>query len=683
LTPSKYSAPSSREEFPAQSIQDGDPARPIESLSSDSEIPRAGMAGRSVDAASWPQWMHIAKPRRSMVLPVWIAAALGGLLLAGRWIGLASTAKHGDSPDPFWRAGVPVPVAVREGRATFRVATLEPASEVLVIVSALARSKGPFPLAVTARPATRSSVPALADDGRAGLPRRGPQCQPDDARAQPPHGLALPPRERAFQMMVRDGDSTCASNYAPIRGVLKGVGRAIQVYVASEDLDQVNPKLVEDIVGTFDEHVFPITAGRFGPAHDVDGDGRFTVLISSWLGHLGGGRYEVDGFVRVADLEAAVCQPFGNRCDMLYLNPALASGPYLRTILAHEYMHAVAYSQKTAHGRSVCKPGLEEEGWLDEALAHLAEDVHGFSTANIDFRVSAFLTSPERYQLVVDDYYAADLFRSHGNRGGTYLFLRWCTDRFGPELLAALVHSDLRGVANLEAATGSTFASLFRRWSLAVYQSGWATDAARPRSAGDGYRSVNMRAPRGEWELAGPRFTRIDADGSSDRWMAVGTSSHFVIVEGSRSGAVEIDVAGPAEAELQVTALPIGGLGARLDLSVTPSRGPGGEISLRAVVRERHGVGVRLSALAWEPLAPGPNPHSGGFHCGRLDQQGIAASFGSCELPGSGELRSRPFRLSGVSSATGQMVVKLIGVDPTGCRVAAWADFSTAPQAED
>ena len=74
-------------------------------------------------------------------------------------------------------------------------------------------------------------------------------------------------------------------------------------------------------------------------------------------------------------------------------------------------------------------------------LRSLAEDCCGFSTSNIDYRVSAFLARPERYQLVVDDYYAADLFRSHGNRGSTYLFLRWCADRYGPGLLPALVSS--------------------------------------------------------------------------------------------------------------------------------------------------------------------------------------------------------------------------------------------------
>ena len=273
-----------------------------------------------------------------------------------------------------------------------------------------------------------------------------------------------------------------------------------QVYVATEDLDSVGADLVTDIISTFDNQIFPAASSRFGPAPDVDGDGRFTVLLSSWLDHLGGGRYAVDGFVRVADLDPAFRSPLGNRCDMMYLSTALKSGPYVRTLLAHEYMHAVVFGQKGRGDRAGGAPSLEEEGWLDEAIAHLAEDSYGFSTSNIDYRVSAFLAKPERYQLVVDDYYAADLFRSHGNRGSTYLFLRWCADRHGPDLLPALVHSRLRGVANLEGGTGSAFAGLYRRWTLGLVENWLEPGIANLGEANDGPRSEKRRPQLNEWE---------------------------------------------------------------------------------------------------------------------------------------------------------------------------------------
>ena len=480
-------------------------------------------------------------------------------------------------------------------------------------------------------------------------------------------------------MMVRDGDAEISSNYTAIRGVLKGVGREVQIYVAAEDVENISSGLIQDLILTFDDRIHPLMARQIGTARDVDGDGRFTILLSSWLDHLGGGRCPVDGFVRVADLDPAYRRPFGNHCDMMYLNAALKPGPHIRTVMAHEYMHAIVFSQKSLEGPSGGRRMTDEEGWLDEAIAHLAEDLNGFSTSNIDYRVSAFLTSPERYQLVVDDYYAADLFRSHGSRGSTYLFLRWCVDRYGADLLSALVHSPLRGAANFEAATGSTFADLYRRWSLALFLSGMEPLRNKAGLSEEGFRSINMRAPCEDWELAGPRFTRVVADGTSDCWQALGTTSHFAIVESAPTGAVEVEVVGPAEAELQVTVVPLGADLPRLDLAVSHLRGPGGELRLRARIKEQNGVPVRLSALSWEPVTPSANPHTASFRCGRLDMLGITAAFGSSALEASGELRSRPIPMPGASPSNGLLAVKVIGTDKKGRRIAAWAEIDAEP----
>ena len=63
-------------------------------------------------------------------------------------------------------------------------------------------------------------------------------------------------------------------------------------------------------------------------------------------------------------------------------------------------------------------------------------------------------------------------------------------------------------MANLESATGSTFAALYRRWSLALYLSGLNVDG-RPGPDDDGFVSMEVRAPWEEWDLAGPRFHRV------------------------------------------------------------------------------------------------------------------------------------------------------------------------------
>jgi hypothetical protein len=480
-------------------------------------------------------------------------------------------------------------------------------------------------------------------------------------------------------MMVRNGDVASASNYAPITGHLRAVGRRVQVYVDARDVAHVSEELLRDLVTTFDDRVFPTIARTLAQANDVDGDGRFTVLISGGLARLGGGEHAVDGFVRGADLDPGVAAPFGNRCDMMYLSTALAPGPHLRTIVAHEYTHAVTASVKALAGPGGTRTGLDEEGWLDEAIAHLAEDLLGFSRSNLDYRVSAFLSDPERYRLVVEDYYAAGLFRSHGNRGGTYLFLRWCADRFGPGLLSALVRSSHRGTANLEAATGVSFSRLYRDWSAALFLSGLGPGLdGTPQ-----FRSLVVRGPFDDWELAGPRTARVVPGGPEDLWQSGGTSSHFVVVEPSAEGAVAIEVTGPAESVLQVTAVPLPPASAEIALSARLVPGPGGTSNLMAEICEQQGAPVRLSALAWEPLVPTANPRKAEFRHGALDMLGIAARFGTSALPARGRLASQPIPLAGVRRGSGPLLVKAVGTDSAGYRVAAWAIVNLSPRTDD
>jgi hypothetical protein len=474
--------------------------------------------------------------------------------------------------------------------------------------------------------------------------------------------------------LVRDGDPGSPGNYVTVPAVLKGVGRRVQVYVVSEDLPKVTRNTLADAVTTFDDRIEPLARSSCGTARDVDGDGRFTILFSSWLDRLGSGRHAVDGFVRVADLDATVPAPFGNRCDMMYLNSGLPAGPYLRTVLAHEYMHAVVYTRKALDQSDRDGPGPEEEGWLDEAIAHLAEDSHGFSPSNIDYRVSAFLSVPERYRLVVDDYFAADLFRSHGNRGSTYLFLRWCVDRYGGELIPALLRSRRRGIASIESATGLTFAALYRRWSLALFLSG-VDPQDHSTDDRDGFRSADLRSPSADRELAGPRFQCVTPGGPEDRWEAAGTSSHFVVLAGGgASGAVDVEIVAPPAAQLQVTALPLGQGHAAMTVSLQAARRPGGELSVRARITEQNGAPVRLTGLSWEPLVPGARPRADGPRSGRLDMLGIASAFGTSALPPRGELRSRPIPLPDIAPEEGPIVFKLVGTDSLGRRVSAWAE---------
>src|SRR5258708_334414 len=100
-----------------------------------------------------------------------IGAAGALWLLAGGGIGRARPGRP-RAEESLWSVGGPRAIAVHDGRATFRVPTPEPTSEILVVVSALARSRGPYPIQLTVRPVSSASIPVLADDGPRRTPRR-------------------------------------------------------------------------------------------------------------------------------------------------------------------------------------------------------------------------------------------------------------------------------------------------------------------------------------------------------------------------------------------------------------------------------------------------------------------------------------------------------------------------------
>ena len=112
--------------------------------------------------------------------------AAAGLLMAGGW---ADSERSGRlaAAEEFWRPGVPRAIAVRDGRARFRVAA-PPHSQTLVVVSALARSPGPFAIHLSANPVPAATIPTLADDG----PRRRPGSGRRNCRRPPIRSTTCP-----------------------------------------------------------------------------------------------------------------------------------------------------------------------------------------------------------------------------------------------------------------------------------------------------------------------------------------------------------------------------------------------------------------------------------------------------------------------------------------------------------
>lgn len=265
-----------------------------------------------------------------------------------------------------------------------------------------------------------------------------------------------------FFLHVTDGNLEDSRHYAKISARKIACGTRVRVWLDRQlPLEAITPGRFDELIEMLETDVLPRVESQFGCIQDVDGDGGFSVVISPWLSRLQGGSVSIGGMVRGSDFRLDVAPPFGNRCDMLLLNSELPMGPGLRDLLSHEVAHAACISQRlTPDDRSIS----EEQDWLSEALAHLAEP--GWS--NRAARVAEFLNDPSRFPLVVPDYYRAGLWRNAGCRGATFLFADWCATQHGPDLCRRLAQSNVSGIRNFEQATSSRFEDLFRTWSLTM-----------------------------------------------------------------------------------------------------------------------------------------------------------------------------------------------------------------------
>ncbi len=553
------------------------------------------------------------------------------------------------------------PLAVLGGKCTFVLPAGGPGTKFLLIVGSLSRGSLPYSVTVHTEPtADAVTLPRTDDDPGPAWRRRVDDLADrlEQARnVRPPAAdyppAADPPRHHDFFVFTGGSGFSDPTSYSPVRGDLRGTGRRCLVYL---DHDYADPHalqpVVDEVIRVFDGEVYPAARAGAGRCLDVDRDGRFTVLLSPRLSGLTRGKGTLSGFVRGSDFHRELRPPYGNRCDMLYLSTDLRPGPYLRTLVAHEYAHAVVYSEHVFGDYLPEERRVDEESWLNEGLAHLAEERHGFGWGNLDYRVSAFLAAPRRYPLVVPDYYGAGLWRDPGCRGATYLFLHACACEHAG-LAGKLTRSSLCGVDNLEAATREPFAALFRRWTIAV-----------ARGAFPGGHDLNR--PLGGRLLCGPRCEDVPLSGG--RWESdvAATSAAYLLLHSPAGPRSRVTVEADAGADLQVTLVSLPSDLPRLTLRAELVRPGAYRLAVTA-----HDAAVTLEEAVWEKAAPAGEP--GDTSCRPDGAPGAALRtwFGKPDLP------AGVTRLSGVielpAGDAGPCWFKVTARDGAGRPVAAWA----------
>jgi immune inhibitor A len=156
----------------------------------------------------------------------------------------------------------------------------------------------------------------------------------------------------------------------------------------------------------------------------LDGDLRLFVIYTDSLGKAG-------GYFGQTDLLPSVIEPHSNEGQYFYISNIWTSGiasTYNREVLAHEFQHMI---QKNTDPN--------EEGWLNEGMSHLAQQVAGMRGDNW---VAKYLIKPDQsiwyWSSKPSDY------------GQSYLYLDYLYEQMGLDFIKAVAADPNNGLASID-----------------------------------------------------------------------------------------------------------------------------------------------------------------------------------------------------------------------------------------
>lgn len=298
------------------------------------------------------------------------------------------------------------------------------------------------------------------------------------------------------------------SSYSTVSATAQCVNNRVAVYVdAAFDASVMGSGEYATLCTQF-KGALDAEFALLGDPPDINGDGVVTVLMTPKVNALGGsGGGIVTGFFFAGDLLARNAgNPASNEQEIVFVLVPDPDGTYgtkiskdfamsnlLTAVVPHEVQHLLSY-----HYHVLTNGGASETTWLNEAMAHLIEDVTGYGQENPS-RVALYLASPHDSPLIPSA--SPDL----SERGGLYLFLRFMYEQAGSDsgaFLKNLVQTSRSGVDNVLAAFGTSrsgfddWGDFLRRWGVAVA----AMDAHVTTDARYTYRARTWNTATSHWQ---------------------------------------------------------------------------------------------------------------------------------------------------------------------------------------
>ena len=359
--------------------------------------------------------------------------------------------------------------------------------------------------------------------------------------------FAVPVPGDRINVKVPDGNSTnLCNNYFTTQAVVASVSS--KAILAVDTLDGPPTSLftqlqMDSITTEFDNVTYPTDASYFNTPTDIDANGHIIILFTGQINKLtppGSTDNFVGGFFFGGDMFPPVDQgggagsfcPQSNQAEIFYLLAPDPTGKFgnvrttasvrqgTRGTIAHEFQHMINA------GNRYKNPAVSdfESLWLDEALAHFAEDAvgrvqRGFTDLQTltfndllpcnspcaqanDFnafffqnlaRLTYWMERPDTSSGITGD---GPIEANLSSRGAAWALLRYAADNYSGglprDLTRKLVAGPDTGVRNFSAATQASIDNLVSGWLVTMYADHY-TPAISGLDPKYQYRSYNLR----------------------------------------------------------------------------------------------------------------------------------------------------------------------------------------------
>ena len=457
--------------------------------------------------------------------------------------------------------------------------------------------EAPPPTTPTPRPVAEATIPPIAGVrvGTATPHSRLPQPTPqlvERLRMQPMPTRSIPTpqatraaesfslgAQRRFWIHDLGGGPDGIGGMREITATLRWAGEHLTMWVEDDDESvesDVNDAALAASGAFFDGQIYPTNLRYFGPEGNPPWGAGLRPALNSRLLVLNARFQGAAGYFASANSLPRAENPYSNEQEMFVMNVAALSpgSAAYNAVLAHEFQHMIHWHANRG-----------QAAWLNEGASELAEDVNGFGHHKGNLR--AFGRDPN-LQL---NHWPADMTRLNAHYGASYLLMRYILDRFGPEMVRAIVQGQgicLDGLDTVLASqdAGMSFDELFADWLLAN-----ALDPGDVQSEW-GYPTLSMEIEPKEVVITYP----FQSEGELHQYGA----DYVEITPGLVAQGVQIHLQGAPTVRLVPTDPPSGAY------SWWSNRGDQGHSTLQRYLDLRQVSGaVTLSMTLWYDIEPG------------------------------------------------------------------------------